>query len=159
MTSRLRTGATGLVRPRRWGRERQVSSITAYLISIQVKVIRFTSEDTIEEGIHQVAIASIYVTFPCSWAVAMQPFVSYFNLNHQVALEKLKLEQVNFKSSDSTLRTVVFLNTFEFFLNLTPSLWTYVRMLRVRTKTTQRRRKMWPGCWRRLLELNWRRSW
>ena len=45
--------------------QRQVSSITANSILIQVKVIRFTSEDTIEEGIHQ------------------------------VALEKLKLEQVN----------------------------------------------------------------
>ena len=45
----------------------------------------------------------------------------FLNLNHQVALEKLKLEQVNFKFSDSPSRTVVFLNTFEFVLNLTPS--------------------------------------
>ena len=50
----------------------------------------------------------------------MQSFVSYLNLYHQVALEKLKLEQVNFKFSDSPSRTVVFLNTFEFVLNLTP---------------------------------------
>ena len=28
--------------------------VTAYFILIQVKVIRFTSENTIEEGIHQV---------------------------------------------------------------------------------------------------------
>ena len=31
------------------------SNITAYFVLIQVRVIRFTSEDTIEEGIHQVA--------------------------------------------------------------------------------------------------------
>ena len=71
-----------------------------------MKVIRFTSEDTIEEGIHQVAIALIYVTFSCN---SCHAFLLYYNLNYQVALEKLKLEQVNFKLTDSTPRTIVLL--------------------------------------------------
>ena len=152
MTSRLRTGATGLVRPRRWGRNQYFSSQLIYHLK--------TGEgDQVHlrghyRGGHPPGWQSLDWPFSLLEScqilmqqLAMLAYIIYTNLNFQVALEKLKLEQVNFKFSDSIPWTISY------------PLSMYLRMSRARMKMTPRRKRMLPGCWRRLLELNWRRSW
>ena len=117
----------------------------------QVKVIRFTSEDTIEEGIHQVDII---------WF--RNPFYANFLYIHQLQwwYHIKSRSSGGFREAEvgtGELKTMN-LDTSKSFRKTQP-LSVNARTSQGRQKTIQRRKKMLLASWRPLLELNWRRSW